>query len=91
MAEQYGRLDPWSETAAIGAAKANEMASRLEQRARLEDEGAARAAYLDLLEIGRGSECSRLAAAAGSSCASWRGESHPTAWPSASIHPSFLF
>jgi ubiquinone/menaquinone biosynthesis C-methylase UbiE len=54
MAEQHGQLDQWSDTATIDAATASELASRLEERGRVEDEVAARAAYLDLLKIGPG-------------------------------------
>jgi len=49
MAEQYGRLDQWSKTAAIDVAKAREMAAMLEHRGRNADEVAARNAYLTLL------------------------------------------
>jgi ubiquinone/menaquinone biosynthesis C-methylase UbiE len=54
MAEQYGRLDQWSKTAAIDVAKARELAAMLEQRGRGADEVAARDAYLTLLGIGPG-------------------------------------
>ena len=54
MAEQHGQFDQWSDTATIDAATASELASRLEERGRVEDEVAARAAYLDLLKIGPG-------------------------------------
>src|SRR2546423_15638550 len=51
MAEQLGRLDQWSDTTAIDAAKAREMAAMLEMRALVADEVAAREAYLDPLDI----------------------------------------
>ena len=51
MAVQYGRLDQWSTPVDIDAAKAREMAARLELRGRSTDEITARNAYLDLLGI----------------------------------------
>jgi ubiquinone/menaquinone biosynthesis C-methylase UbiE len=51
MAEQYGRLDQWSTTAAIDEAKARELAAMLELRGQSVDEVTARDAYLTLLGI----------------------------------------
>ena len=51
MAEQYGRLDHWSKSAAIDMARARELAALLEQRGRGADEVSARSAYLALLGI----------------------------------------
>jgi ubiquinone/menaquinone biosynthesis C-methylase UbiE len=56
VAEQYGRLDPWSSAAPIEIEQAREMARLLERRARSPDDIAARTAYLDLLAIGPGEQ-----------------------------------
>lgn len=53
-AEEFGRLDAWRDTANINEAKAREQAARLEHRASVEDEAAARDEYLRLLGISPG-------------------------------------
>jgi ubiquinone/menaquinone biosynthesis C-methylase UbiE len=53
---EYGQQSLWRDTAAVDAAKARDLAARLEQRAKAEDEVAAREAYLGLLDIAAG-EC----------------------------------
>jgi ubiquinone/menaquinone biosynthesis C-methylase UbiE len=54
MAAQYGRLDPWTNTAPMAIEQARHLASLLDRRAQSEQETGARAAYLDLLAIGPG-------------------------------------
>jgi hypothetical protein len=54
MAAQYGRLDPWTNTAPMAIEQARHLASLLDRRAPSEQETGARAAYLDLLAIGPG-------------------------------------
>ena len=51
---EYGRQSLWRDTAGADAAKARELAARLELRARAEDEVDARETYLDLLGIAAG-------------------------------------
>lgn len=53
MAE-YGRESLWRESAGMDAARARELAGRLEMRGKAEDEIEARAAYLALLGVGEG-------------------------------------
>jgi ubiquinone/menaquinone biosynthesis C-methylase UbiE len=53
---EYGQQSLWRDTAAVDAAKARDLAARLEQRAKAEDEVAARETYLGLLDIAAG-EC----------------------------------
>ena len=53
MAE-YGRQSLWRDTASIDAARARELADRLEFRGKSQDEIDARAAYLDLLGVTTG-------------------------------------
>jgi SAM-dependent methyltransferase len=50
----YGRDSLWKDTAGIDLAKARDLADRLEQRGAAPDEIAARAAYLDLLDVRAG-------------------------------------
>jgi len=51
---EYGRQSLWRDTAGADAAKARELAGRLELRAKAEDEVDARETYLDLLGITAG-------------------------------------
>jgi len=51
---RYGQQSLWRDTARLDAAKARELAGRLELRARAQDEVEARAAYLDLLGVTAG-------------------------------------
>jgi ubiquinone/menaquinone biosynthesis C-methylase UbiE len=51
MTEPYGQLDPWITSTSFEAAQARDLASLLQARAATEDERAARAAYLDLLDL----------------------------------------
>jgi SAM-dependent methyltransferase len=51
MSRAYGRLDPWNTVHHEDVAQARPLAARLEQRAKVPDEVATRAAYLDLLAI----------------------------------------
>jgi ubiquinone/menaquinone biosynthesis C-methylase UbiE len=48
---EYGQQSLWRDTAAVDAGKARDLAARLEQRAKAEDEIAARETYLGLLDI----------------------------------------
>ena len=48
---EFGRLSQWRDTAAIDSAKARELASRLELRAKAQDEERTREEYLDLLGL----------------------------------------
>lgn len=50
----FGRLSQWRDTVALDAAQARELASRLEQRARAEDEVRTRDEYLELLGLHSG-------------------------------------
>lgn len=50
-AGDYGRLSQWRDTADIDSAEARELASRLELRAKAEDEVRTREEYLDLLGL----------------------------------------
>lgn len=47
----YGQLDRWQDNAGVDLEEGRRLAERLERRARGDEEIAARAAYLDLLEI----------------------------------------
>ena len=51
---EYGQQSLWRDTAGIDAARARELAGRLELRARSQDEIEARATYLDLLGVKAG-------------------------------------
>ncbi len=51
---EYGRQSLWRDTAGADAAKARELAGRLELRARAKDEAEARQAYLDLMGVAAG-------------------------------------
>ena len=51
---EYGRQSLWRDTAGADAAKARDLAGRLELRAKAEDEVEARETYLDLLGIAEG-------------------------------------
>ena len=51
---EYGRDSLWRDTAGADAARARELANRLELRAKAEDEVEARLAYLDLLGVTAG-------------------------------------
>ena len=51
---EYGRESLWRDSAGIEASRAIELAGRLELRAAVEDEQAAREAYLDLLGVTEG-------------------------------------
>ena len=51
---EYGRQSLWRDSAGLDAAKARELAGRLELRAKSQDEIEARAAYLDLLGVTAG-------------------------------------
>jgi SAM-dependent methyltransferase len=51
---EYGQQSLWRDTAGIDAARARELAGRLELRAKSQDEIEARAAYLDLLGVTAG-------------------------------------
>jgi ubiquinone/menaquinone biosynthesis C-methylase UbiE len=51
---QYGGLSQWRDTAGISEAAARDMATRLELRARAEDETTARDAYVQLLGVAPG-------------------------------------
>src|SRR5262249_32676926 len=53
-ATEYGRESMWRDTAAADVQRARELATRLERRARAEDEVAARETYLGLLDIAAG-------------------------------------
>lgn len=50
-AQEYGRLSQWRDTAELDSAKARELASRLELRAKAQDEVRTREEYLDLLGL----------------------------------------
>src|SRR5215212_3335014 len=50
----YGRFDAWQGIATVDIERARELCARLELRARAEDEVAARAAYLDLIQVAPG-------------------------------------
>jgi ubiquinone/menaquinone biosynthesis C-methylase UbiE len=50
----YGRQSMWRDTAGADAAKARDLASRLELRAKVDDEAKARETYLDLLGVTTG-------------------------------------
>jgi ubiquinone/menaquinone biosynthesis C-methylase UbiE len=51
---EYGQESIWRDTATADTERARDLAARLERRARAEDEVAARAAYLGLLDIAAG-------------------------------------
>jgi ubiquinone/menaquinone biosynthesis C-methylase UbiE len=51
---EHGRQSLWRDTAGADAAKARELAGRLELRARVKDEAEARQAYLDLMVLAAG-------------------------------------
>jgi ubiquinone/menaquinone biosynthesis C-methylase UbiE len=51
---QFGQQSLWRDTSSADAAKARDLAARLERRARAEDEVEAREVYLDLLGIADG-------------------------------------
>jgi ubiquinone/menaquinone biosynthesis C-methylase UbiE len=51
---EYGRESLWRDTAAADSARARDLATRLERRARAADEVAARETYLGLLDIAAG-------------------------------------
>ncbi len=53
-AEDFGRLSQWRDTGALDPARARELASRLELRARAEDEVRTRDEYLGLLDLSPG-------------------------------------
>jgi SAM-dependent methyltransferase len=53
---EYGRESLWRDTATADAARARDLAARLERRAKAEDEVAARDIYLRLLDIASGEQ-----------------------------------